>query len=453
MAFRTRTFADRADAARQLAVALASYKGTNPLVLGIPRGGMPIGRILADALGGELDIVLVRKIGAPFNPEYAIGAVDERGTIQLEPHVRSTHADAAFVRDEAARQIELIRERRKRYSPQRAPIDPAGRTVIVVDDGLATGATMRAALSSVRARHPARLVCAVPVAAPESLESMEALCDDIVCLVAPRDFQAVGQYYQDFLPVEDAEVVTLLRAPSRPHAPVDRQVSRHVRIPAGGIEVEGDLDVPDGAKGLVVFAHGSGSGRMSPRNRFVARILNEAGLATLLCDLLAHEEDTRYAARFDIALLADRLDAIVGWTQREHSLNSLPIGLFGASTGAAAALVAAARQPDVVKAVVSRGGRPDLAGRAVLARVSAPTLLIVGGADREVLTLNECALGQMPDAAMLTIVPDATHLFEEPGALENAAALAARWFERHLAGPPSAGVRSPRTAEREHRLR
>ena len=206
----SRTFADRTDAARQLAAALSTYRGSNPLVLAIPRGGVPIGRIVADALGGELDVVLVRKLGAPFNRELAIGAVDERGAIHLEPHARRARADAAFVEEEASRELGLIRERRHRYRPGRAPIDPAGRTVIVVDDGLATGATMRAALSALRAMHPTRLVCAVPVAAPESLEAVEDLCDEVVCLLAPSDFYAVGQFYDDFLPVRDDDVVALL---------------------------------------------------------------------------------------------------------------------------------------------------------------------------------------------------------------------------------------------------
>jgi putative phosphoribosyl transferase len=441
---RTRAFADRAEAGRRLAGALASYRGRNPLVLAIPRGGVPIGRIIADALDGELDIVLVRKLGAPFNPELAIGAVDERGTVHLMDYAHRAHANAAFVEKEAARELELIRKRRREYSPQRAPIDPAGRIVIVVDDGLATGATMRAALLSVRARHPERVVCAIPVAAPESLRGIEDLCDDVVCLDAPRDFQAVGQFYVNFLPVSDADVVSLLSAEARTPPASAPAGARHVRIALDDVDIEGDLQVPAAAGGLVIFAHGSGSGRMSPRNRSVARVLNEKGLATLLCDLLTAEEDEDRSRRFDIALLADRVEGVVTWAVREPSLRSLPVGLFGASTGAAAALIAAVRRPDAVKAVVSRGGRPDLAGTSVLERVAAPTLLIVGGADTEVVAINRIALSRMSDAARLIVVPGATHLFEEPGALERVAALAAHWFDRYLSNGHAALARPAR---------
>jgi putative phosphoribosyl transferase len=198
--------------------------------------------------------------------------------------------------------------------------------------------------------------------------------------------------------------------------------------------LEGDLVLPDSASGVVVFAHGSGSGRHSPRNRQVASKLNEAGFGTLLMDLLTAEEDEldRITAehRFNIPLLAERLTAAIEWL-RQGEEGTLPIGIFGASTGAAAALVAAAKRPDGVAAVVSRGGRPDLAGPA-LARVRAPTLLIVGGADHVVLELNRRALEQVQTKKQLVVVPGAGHLFEEPGALEQVAALAADWFSGHF---------------------
>jgi putative phosphoribosyl transferase len=213
---------------------------------------------------------------------------------------------------------------------------------------------------------------------------------------------------------------------------------RTVRISADGVVLEGDLTVPDGARGIVLFAHGSGSSRFSSRNRFVARALNRAGLATLLIDLLTHEEESaeRHTAhlRFDIALLADRLAGAIRWLRETPKTADLAIGLFGASTGGGAALVAAAREPDAVRAVVSRGGRPDLAGEA-LPRVRAPTLLIVGGDDVPVIGMNEEAMARMDPVVdvRLEIVPGATHLFEEPGTLEAVARLAAEFFVRHLA--------------------
>jgi putative phosphoribosyl transferase len=206
--------------------------------------------------------------------------------------------------------------------------------------------------------------------------------------------------------------------------------SRGVHLQIGDAQLEGDLEVPGNARGIVVFAHGSGSSRKSPRNRAVARDLNRNGFATVLFDLLTEREDSDRASRFDIALLAERLGAVVSSLELEVGLAHLPVGLFGASTGAAAALTVAARNPEAVAAVVSRGGRPDLAGRDELARVAAPTLLIVGGADTQVLALNQAARAAMTATVELAIVPGATHLFEEPGALERVSALAVEWFHR-----------------------
>ena len=220
-----------------------------------------------------------------------------------------------------------------------------------------------------------------------------------------------------------------------------RGEERLVRVAAGQVTLEGNLSLPEEARGIVLFAHGSGSSRHSPRNSYVARVLNEAKLATLLVDLLTPDEeavDLRTAhPRFDIGLLAGRLVGATDWLMQYPDTRDLRIGNFGASTGAAAALVAAAQSPDAVGAVVSRGGRPDLAGLA-LARVRAPTLLIVGGNDFEVVELNRRALALLRCEKRLEIVPGATHLFEEPGALEEVARLAREWFERYLT-PTEAG--------------
>jgi putative phosphoribosyl transferase len=212
-------------------------------------------------------------------------------------------------------------------------------------------------------------------------------------------------------------------------------LERAVRIDAAGVPLEGDLFVPERALALVLFAHGSGSSRFSPRNRYVARLLNKRRLATLLADLLTPDEEEYDALsarlRFDINLLADRLVGVTDWAAREPDTRQLPPGYFGASTGAAAALVAAALRADRVGAVVSRGGRPDLAD-AALRDVRAPTLLIVGGNDPQVIELNRMALARMSCERQLVIVPRATHLFEEPGTLDEVARLAQDWFLRHL---------------------
>lgn len=217
------------------------------------------------------------------------------------------------------------------------------------------------------------------------------------------------------------------------HAPASLQ---EIRIPAGAAWLYGDLGLPREPRGLVLFAHGSGSGRHSARNRQVARRLEQEGLATLLFDLLTVDEERIDARtrehRFDIALLTRRMETAVAWTRAQDLTRHLPLGLFGASTGSAAALIAAAQLPQHVSAVVSRGGRPDLAGPAALAAVRAPTLLIVGGADPQVLSLNEEALDHLGGPKELVVVPGATHLFEEAGALERVSELASSWLVRHL---------------------
>ena len=210
---------------------------------------------------------------------------------------------------------------------------------------------------------------------------------------------------------------------------------RLVHIPVDGVHLEGMLCLPEGTPGVVVFAHGSGSSRQSPRNRLVAQVLQEGGLGTLLMDLLTPEEealDQRTGQyRFDISLLANRLIGAAEWLAQEPETGALGLGYFGASTGAGAALVAAARHPEGVQAIVSRGGRPDLAGPA-LAQVEAPTLLIVGGSDVPVIAMNQEALALLPGKKRLEIIPGATHLFEEPGALEEVARFARRWFQHYL---------------------
>ncbi len=205
-------FRDREDAARRLSEALVQYRDRHPLVLAIPRGAVPMAKIIADALGGEVDVVLVRKLRAPGNPEFAIGAVDETGWTYLGDYAQHVAGSAQYIEEEKETQLAMMRERRGSYTPVRPPLDATGRIVIVVDDGLATGSTMIAALHALRAKHPQKLICAVPVAPPDTLEKVRPYADEVVCLSAPEDFYAVGQFYQSFPQVSDDEVIRLLGA-------------------------------------------------------------------------------------------------------------------------------------------------------------------------------------------------------------------------------------------------
>ena len=429
----TRRFADRHAAGRELADRLSSLTLEDPVVLGLARGGVPVAYEVAKRLGAPLDVLVVRKVGAPGNPEFGIGAIAEGDVRVLNRDiVRHLLLSVEELEAAVARARAEVDVRVQRYRDGRPPVDVKGRTAIVVDDGLATGGTARAALRAVRARGPRKLVLAVPVGAPESVESLRDEADEVICLLQPELMWAVGLWYEHFEPTSDAEIAQLLDGHAGDPPPRPLVSSSEARIPAGGrVELIGDLVLPDAAEGVVVFAHGSGSSRHSPRNRQVARALNDRRLGTLLLDLLTVDEELDRSNVFDIGLLADRLVAATRWARREPRLASLPVGYFGASTGAGAALWAAAELGEEIAGVVSRGGRPDLAaGR--LAEVRAPVLLIVGGHDEIVLELNREAQRLLHAPSELAVVPGATHLFEEPGALEEVSRLAGDWFERHL---------------------
>jgi putative phosphoribosyl transferase len=441
-------FANRVEAGRRLAGSLGHLARQDVVVLGLPRGGVPVAAEVARALRAPLDVIVVRKLGVPVQPELAMGAIGEGG-VRLLNHdlvrrLRISHEDIAAVED---RERQTLERRAAVLRRGRPPLDLRGRTAVVVDDGVATGSTARVACEVARELGAERVVLAVPVG-PPGIVSRVPEADEVVVADTPRRFAAVGNHYRDFRPTTDDEVVDLLAAlraeppdqPGRAGAAGDAVApnDREVELDVGGVALGARLTLPPHPRGVVAFAHGSGSGRHSPRNRFVAEALQRAGIGTLLLDLLTPREERDRRNVFDIPLLAARLRGATAWLAQDPRTAGLPVAYFGASTGAGAALVAAAAEGDRIAAVVSRGGRPDLAGEH-LALVRAPTLLVVGGRDEVVLDLNREARRRMTCPTDLRVVDGATHLFEEPGTLEQVAGLAAEWFLRHLTAGAGAG--------------
>lgn len=440
-------FRDRADAAVQLLSRLDHLRGEDAVVLGLPRGGVPVAAIVAEGLGVPLDVIVVRKLGLPFQPEVAMGAIGEGGVRVVNSELVGRAGVSIAELSRVERQERATLDRRVALLRRGSrPRSLEGRTAIVVDDGLATGSTAEVACRVARSLGAHRVVLAIPVG-PTDAASRVPSANEVVCATSPDWFHAVGQAYDDFSPTSDEEVILLLDAAERrlagePWRPSRALRSAQVEIPHEGIRLAADLHVPEAPTGFVVFAHGSGSSRHSPRNRLVAEALQRAGLGTLLLDLLLPREEADRANVFDIPLLASRLVSAVAWLREHPGAAGLPVGYFGASTGGGAALWAAAEPGAGIAAVVSRGGRPDLAGER-LAGVRAPTLLIVGGADHQVIELNRWAQARIVGQCELAIVPGATHLFEEEGTLAEVAILARDWFLRHFAPTVAAGAADP----------
>ncbi|HEU4513850.1 MAG TPA: phosphoribosyltransferase [Nocardioidaceae bacterium] len=431
-------YANRAEAGRELARSLKHLRGPDLVVLGLPRGGVPVAYEVARELDAPLDVIVVRKLGVPFQPELAMGAVGEEGILVLNRDVvRLAHVSEEEMASVERRELAVVAERAARFRAGRPRRSLDGKTALIVDDGVATGATARAACRVARALGAHRVVLGVPVGPPETEERFRDEVDELVCPDMPFGFYAVGQFYRDFSQTSDDEVTSLLtrraaevesvRVAEEPTAAIDEDVE----IPLESATLHGRLTVPAGAQGVVLFAHGSGSSRHSPRNRYVAEVLQRAGIGTLLFDLLTTDEEHDRRMVFDVGLLADRLADVTAWVREQPAVGGLPIGYFGASTGAAAALGAAADPGQEIAAVVSRGGRPDLAIPR-LPQVKAATLFVVGGRDTMVLDLNREAQRHLRCKNELAVVPGATHLFEEPGTLAQAAGRARDWFSEHL---------------------
>jgi len=442
-----RTFRDRQMAGRLLAEGLDSRLREIPhdsiVVLGIPRGGVPVAAEVAAHVRAPLDLVIVRKLGSPGQPELAMGAVGEGGDVVLNHDViRSLGISEHEIAHEAARQRVEVDRRVVSLRAGRTPVNVTGKTVVIVDDGLATGSTAIAACRVVRAKGAAHVLLAVPVA-PEGWErTIGDAADDAFALTVPTDFMSVGQFYDDFDQVDDDEVRAIL-SESTGCGPSNRHEEFEVVVgaaPNGQLRrVTAELSVPAGAASIVVFAHGSGSGRRSPRNIEIARHLNDVGIATVLVDLELPDdvftEDSADGGSSDvdstsIGVLADRLWKVVESVAQWPDLAGCRVGLIGSSTGAAVALLTAARHPEDVAAVVSRGGRPDLVGERV-GEVRCPVLMIVGSRDTVVLGLNQRTARLIPDCSIVQVAR-ATHLFDEPGTLKEAARLACGFFRLHL---------------------
>jgi len=427
-------FHDRTDAGRQLGRRLSELNkgGEAVVVVGLPRGGVPVAFEVARELSAPLDVILVRKLGVPFQPELGMGAIGENGVRVLNDEiVKAAQVNEGQIATIESRERNELERRARRYRAGRIRTPLSGRVVVVVDDGVATGSTAKAACEVARAEGAKRIILAVPVAPLDWANRLAGAADEFISLATPSDFVGVGQFFRDFTQTSDDAVIRCLDAAhearsGRSAATTGEQIEVHT----GHGPLRGHLNVPATPVALVVFAHGSGSSRHSPRNRYVASVLNDAGLATLLFDLLASNEEQDRSKVFDIEMLGQRLHEVTRVITTDSRFQDLPVMYLGASTGAGAALWAAAQLDSLAGAVVSRGGRPDLAGQ-YLQGVRAPTLLIVGANDPVVLELNRQAQSQLGCENQLVVVPGASHLFEEPGTLQAAAGLAREWFLSH----------------------
>ncbi len=440
-------FRDRVDAGRQLAQRLSYLRDENVVVLGLPRGGVPVAFEVAQALGAPLDVIVVRKLGVPSQPELAMGAVGEGGTRLVNTDV----LNRARITGEQLRAVELaevaqLADRVARYRRGLPGLDLSERTAVVVDDGMATGSTARAACEIAHRLGAAKVVLGVPVAATDVLRDFTG-ADHVVCVSSERLLRAVGFHYRDFRPTTDDEVMALLDAAGRRMVGLgdagDPECDLDVELPFGPVTLHGHLQVPDAAAGVLVFANGGAHARHSQRTRLVAEVLLGAGYGTLLLDLLTPAEELERHRVFDIELMAHRLTAATEWLRNRPETAASRVGYVGAGTGAAAVLWAAAAGGADIGAVVSIDGRPDLA-ESRLADVRSPTLLIVSGEDESSLRVNRQAQALLRcPCRMIVLHDEAGHHLGDPGTTTTAATLARDWFTRYLL--PDDSVPNPPT--------
>jgi len=443
-------FTDRKQAGHELGIALLNQhpewrSADDTIVAALPRGGVPVAAEVARTLELPLRLMIVRKIGMPDNPELAAGALANPDTLWWnEDLIRNLGADPTQLELAVRRERKELERRVKLLAPASDIQSIKNKTVILVDDGIATGATLRAAILASEKAGAQRIHVAVPVASRGSVQAItrelgrRMPLGEIISLETPDDFASVGEWFEDFPQLSDQDVIDIIQEPLVPSLK-----KLHGRIalgpPAGG-ELHTLLEWPDSPRALIVFAHGSLSSSQSPRNLKVARAFQSAGHATFLFDLLNEEEYAHRAHVFDIPFLTRRLMLGARHAQdllKKHLPNNadpVPLVLYGASTGAAAAINAARLLESDTLAVISRGGRPDLAEASALEWGRTPTLLIVGGLDSAVIELNRDAYEKMRRArhCEVAIIEGATHLFEELGKLEVVASNATRFIEKEL---------------------
>jgi putative phosphoribosyl transferase len=426
-------FADRSEAGRRLAERVRPFAVNDPLVLALPRGGVPVGAELALRLDADFDVLMVRKIGLPGHPELGVGAMAEDGRVLYDDlALARLHVPRQALSDTVAAERDELDRRRRVYRGERPLPRMAGRDCVIVDDGVATGGTARAALRMVRQAGPARVVLAVPVASPEAVALLREEADALVVLSAPDNFRAVGEWYRDFGQLSDDHVTAILAesAHTRPRS----SGTRGVRVRAGQVHLDGDLTVPDALRGAVVMA--AGEGREDERWRSVASVLQRGGYATLLMDLLTEEERSFGSSGIGVEALGGRLGAAVDWLRRAAETADEPLGVLASGDAAACALVTAARYPRDVAAVVAHGGRIDLAEES-LPDVRAPALVLLEGEDSFLRELGEWARARMGGPTDLRVVSGAERLLGDSHEWRRVAAEALDWFDRHLdAGPP-----------------
>ncbi|WNM32102.1 phosphoribosyltransferase family protein [Streptomyces sp. Li-HN-5-11] len=454
-------YENRADAGRRLARRLEHLRDGHVVVLGVPRGGVPVAFEVARHLGAPLDLAVVRKLRVPWQPELGFGALGEHGVRVINQEVLR-ESGLTSVERETLEQVERaeLERRVRRWRDDRAPLPLAGRSAVVLHDAVATGAAAEAACQVARARDAARVILAVPVGTEESLAYLRAVADEVVCVQPLRHLGSVGAWYEDFAPITDSEITTLLAEAERavtasghdlpPEGPYP---GRAVEVPAPQARMAARLTLPPTARAVVVFAHAGSSGRHDRRIQYVAAALHRAGLGTLLLDLLTEDEERNRHNVFDITMLARRLHAASRWLRRE---TGVPVSYCAADTGVGAVLEAAAADEEI-RAVVSIGGRPDLARPAALARVRAPTLFVVGAMDSRLLGCNHVAADWMRCEHRIEVVPDATRLLTEPGPLETVAELTRHWFttprsaRSKVRAAPAASYPAPAVRGGEHR--